>query len=108
MNVGRVLAEDAVAKPLEGGPFAEARQRRAGGLPDFRAGIAAAMLLRVANADVLPYDYVEYATTMRGDVASLTRAANAKGMAVCNVSSSLRLMRVPRLGLNVASVCVTS
>jgi N-acetylated-alpha-linked acidic dipeptidase len=46
------------------------------------ARIAAAMLLRVANADVLPYDYVEYATTMRGDVASLTRAANAKGMTV--------------------------
>ena len=46
------------------------------------ARIAAAMLLRIANADVLPYDYVEYATTMRGDVASLTRAANAKGMTV--------------------------
>ncbi len=29
------------------------------------ARIAAAMVLRIANADVLPYDYVEYARTMR-------------------------------------------
>jgi N-acetylated-alpha-linked acidic dipeptidase len=29
------------------------------------ARIAAAMVLRLANADVLPYDYVEYARTMR-------------------------------------------
>jgi len=46
------------------------------------ARIAAAMLLRVANADVLPYDYVEYAQTMRGDVAGLAKAAAAKGIAV--------------------------
>jgi len=46
------------------------------------ARIAAAMLLRVANADVLPYDYVEYAQTMRGDVAGLAKAATAKGIAV--------------------------
>jgi N-acetylated-alpha-linked acidic dipeptidase len=46
------------------------------------ARIAAAMLLRVANADVLPYDYVEYAQTMRTDVAGLNKSAAAKGMTV--------------------------
>jgi N-acetylated-alpha-linked acidic dipeptidase len=46
------------------------------------ARIASAMLLRLANADVLPYDYVEYATTMRNDVASLSRAETAKGITV--------------------------
>jgi N-acetylated-alpha-linked acidic dipeptidase len=46
------------------------------------ARIAAAMLLRVANADVLPYDYVEYAQTMRADVAGLNKSAAAKGMTV--------------------------
>jgi len=46
------------------------------------ARIAAAMLLRIANADVLPYDYVEYAKTMRADVAGLTKTASAKGMSV--------------------------
>jgi N-acetylated-alpha-linked acidic dipeptidase len=46
------------------------------------ARIATAMLLRVANADVLPYDYVEYATTMRGDVSSLSTAESKKGITV--------------------------
>jgi N-acetylated-alpha-linked acidic dipeptidase len=46
------------------------------------ARIAAAMLLRVANADVLPYDYVEYAQTMRADVGGLGKEAAAKGMTV--------------------------
>jgi N-acetylated-alpha-linked acidic dipeptidase len=46
------------------------------------ARIASVMLLRLANADVLPYDYVEYATTMRGDVSSLSRVETAKGINV--------------------------
>lgn len=36
--------------------------------------IAAAMLLRLANADVLPFDYAEYARTMRRYVAPIDRA----------------------------------
>jgi N-acetylated-alpha-linked acidic dipeptidase len=39
------------------------------------ARIAAAMVLRLANADVLPYDYVEFARTMRRHVPSLARLA---------------------------------
>ena len=38
------------------------------------ARIAAAMVLRVANADVLPYDYVEYARTMRRYIPPIERA----------------------------------
>jgi N-acetylated-alpha-linked acidic dipeptidase len=43
------------------------------------ARVAAAMLLRLANADVLPYDYVEFARTMRRQVASLQRRVEANG-----------------------------
>lgn len=38
------------------------------------ARIAAAMVLRVADADVLPYDYAEFARTMRRYVAPVDRA----------------------------------
>jgi N-acetylated-alpha-linked acidic dipeptidase len=38
------------------------------------AKIGTAMLLRVANADVLPYDYVEYARTMRRYLPALDRS----------------------------------
>jgi N-acetylated-alpha-linked acidic dipeptidase len=41
------------------------------------ARIGTAFLLRVANADVLPYDYVEYARTMQGYVAPIDRALAA-------------------------------
>ncbi|MEO7083567.1 MAG: M20/M25/M40 family metallo-hydrolase [Gemmatimonadaceae bacterium] len=36
--------------------------------------VAAAMLLRIANADVLPYDYVEYARTMRRYIPPIDKA----------------------------------
>jgi N-acetylated-alpha-linked acidic dipeptidase len=38
------------------------------------ARIGAAMLLRLANADILPYDYVEFARTMRGYLPAIDRA----------------------------------
>jgi len=43
------------------------------------ARVGAAMLLRLANADVLPYDYVEYARTMRRYLPALNRAIAAAG-----------------------------
>jgi N-acetylated-alpha-linked acidic dipeptidase len=53
------------------------------------AGVAAAMVLRLADADVLPYDYVEYARTLRRYLAPIDRMltvargrANAKVMSV--------------------------
>ena len=41
------------------------------------ASIGAAMLLRLANADVLPYDYVEFARTMRSHLGSIERGTAA-------------------------------
>jgi N-acetylated-alpha-linked acidic dipeptidase len=46
------------------------------------ARIGAAMLMRLADADVLPYDYVEYARTMRDYVPEVRRALSAKGWQV--------------------------
>jgi N-acetylated-alpha-linked acidic dipeptidase len=42
------------------------------------ARIAAAMLLRFANAEILPYDYVEFTTTMQRYLPALDRAIAAK------------------------------
>jgi N-acetylated-alpha-linked acidic dipeptidase len=46
------------------------------------ARIAAAMLLRFANAEILPYDYVEFATTMQRYLPALDRAIAAKRWSV--------------------------
>jgi len=43
------------------------------------ARIAAGMVLRIANADVLPYDYVEFARTMRPYLTSIDRAFAQRG-----------------------------
>ena len=42
------------------------------------ARIGAAMLLRLANADILPYDYVEFARTMRRYLPAMDRALGMK------------------------------
>jgi N-acetylated-alpha-linked acidic dipeptidase len=42
------------------------------------ARIAAAMVLRLANADILPYDYVEFAHTMQRYLPAVDRALAAK------------------------------
>ncbi|MFL5614314.1 MAG: M20/M25/M40 family metallo-hydrolase [Gemmatimonadaceae bacterium] len=42
------------------------------------ARIAAGMVLRLANADVLPYDYVEFARTMRRYLPAIDRAIAAR------------------------------
>jgi N-acetylated-alpha-linked acidic dipeptidase len=46
------------------------------------ARIGAALLLRLANADVVPYDYVEYAHTMRRYLPALDSSMHAKGWSV--------------------------
>ncbi|HEU4885065.1 MAG TPA: transferrin receptor-like dimerization domain-containing protein [Longimicrobium sp.] len=43
------------------------------------ASVGAALMLRLANADVLPYDYVEFARTMRGYLPAMATAATAHG-----------------------------
>ncbi len=42
------------------------------------ARIGAAALLRLANAEILPYDYVEYARTMKGFASQVGQAISAK------------------------------
>jgi len=54
------------------------------GDPGFRyhaaaARVGAALLLRLANADVLPYDYVEFARTMRRYLPQVERGFTARG-----------------------------
>jgi N-acetylated-alpha-linked acidic dipeptidase len=46
------------------------------------AQIGTAVLLRLANADILPYDYVEYAHTMRRYVKGLDQGITAHGWTV--------------------------
>jgi N-acetylated-alpha-linked acidic dipeptidase len=43
------------------------------------ARVGAALMLRLANADVLPYDYVEFARTMRRYVPAMQTAAAGQG-----------------------------
>ena len=50
------------------------------------ARIGAAMLLRLANAQVLPYDYAEFARTMRRYVAPVERGLAQKGWNVAAVA----------------------
>jgi N-acetylated-alpha-linked acidic dipeptidase len=56
------------------------------GDPGFRyhaaaARVGTALVLRIANADVLPYDYVEFARTMRAYLAPIDSSARARGLA---------------------------
>lgn len=46
------------------------------------AALGAGLMLRLANADVLPYDYVEFARTMRRYVPQMEAAARQKGWEV--------------------------
>ncbi|MEP6691005.1 MAG: M20/M25/M40 family metallo-hydrolase [Gemmatimonadaceae bacterium] len=59
------------------------------------ARIAAAMVLRIANADILPYDYVEYARTMRRYLPAIDRGAKAKGLS--SFSSSALAQAIDRM-----------
>ena len=46
------------------------------------ARVGVGLLLRLANADVLPYDYAEFARTMRGYLPQMESAARGKGWEV--------------------------
>jgi N-acetylated-alpha-linked acidic dipeptidase len=52
------------------------------------ARIAAAMALRLANAEVLPYDYDEFARTMTTHVAAIDRAVRERGWGDAGPSTS--------------------
>ncbi len=69
------------------------------------ASIAAAMAVRVADADILPYDYVEFARTMRRYLPPMQRSFAAKGwnaQALDQISSG-----IARLETSAAAFAVT-
>jgi len=53
------------------------------------ARVAAAMLLRLANADVLPYDYAEFAHTLRRQLQPLERRLQESGATAAPLDSAL-------------------
>ena len=57
------------------------------------ARIGAAMVLRLADADLLPYDYVEYARTMRGYLPQVDRQAGTAGRSAALASAIDRMER---------------
>jgi len=58
------------------------------------ARIGAGMLLRIANADILPYDYVEFARTMRRFGAQVDRAVADKHWQVSTTGLSAAIARM--------------
>lgn len=51
------------------------------------ARIGAAMLLRLANSDILPYDYVEFARTMQGYLPALERTLSVKSWSTATTAA---------------------
>src|SRR5919206_440544 len=79
------------------------------GDPGFRyhaaaASVAAAMLLRLANAQVLPYDYAEYARTMRRYVPAVDSALRAKAWGVTAAPLAAAVDRMERAAVAFARV----
>jgi N-acetylated-alpha-linked acidic dipeptidase len=58
------------------------------------ARIGAAMALRLANADVLPYDYAEYAATMRRYLPGIAQAVAARRWPVSSASLTMAIERM--------------
>ena len=62
------------------------------------ARIAAAMLLRLANADVLPYDYAEFARTLRRQLEPLERRLQATGATAAPLDAALLRLHEAAVG----------
>ena len=60
------------------------------------ARIGAALALRLANADILPYDYVEYAATMRRYLPGIAQAVSARRWPVSQTSLTTAIDRMAR------------
>jgi N-acetylated-alpha-linked acidic dipeptidase len=63
------------------------------------ARIGTAMMMRLANADVLPYDYVEFAQTMRRYLAPIDRALLAKRWSGSSAPLAAAIDRMERAAL---------
>jgi len=68
------------------------------------AKIAAAMMLRLANADILPYDYVEYARTMRRYIAPIERSTAERkwSLSVAGLRSAIDRLEREAVSFNAA------
>jgi len=60
------------------------------------ARIGAVMMMRLANADVLPYDYAEFARTMRRYLAPIDRALSQRGWRGSSASLAAAIDRMER------------
>lgn len=58
------------------------------------ASIGTAMVMRLANADILPYDYVEFARTMRRYLPPIDRALQSKGWSGSSASLAAAIDRL--------------
>jgi N-acetylated-alpha-linked acidic dipeptidase len=65
--------------------------------------ISAVMTLRLANADILPFDYVEFARTVRGFIVPVQRAVMHKGWQVSVDSLRQATDRMERAAIEFAS-----
>ena len=67
------------------------------------ARIGTAMMMRLANADVLPYDYVEFARSMRRYLAPVDQNLKAKGWQGSSSSLAAAIDRMERAALAFAT-----
>jgi N-acetylated-alpha-linked acidic dipeptidase len=79
------------------------------GDPGFRyhaaaASVAAAMVLRIANADVLPYDYVEFARTMRRYLPPIDKSVAEHHWSVSTATLRSAIDRLEREATSFATV----
>ncbi|MFL5619713.1 MAG: M20/M25/M40 family metallo-hydrolase [Gemmatimonadaceae bacterium] len=66
-------------------------------------GIGAAMVLRLANADILPYDYVEFARTMQRYVPGIERQIASRGWTASTTALRTAIARMEREAASFAS-----
>jgi N-acetylated-alpha-linked acidic dipeptidase len=67
------------------------------------ARLGAVMALRLANADIVPYDYVEYARTMRAYVPAVDKAMAARKWSVSSSALATAIDRMERSAATFAS-----
>ena len=67
------------------------------------ARIGAALALRLANADILPYDYVEFARTMRRYVPAVDRAIAARRWSTSGAALTTSIDRLERSAIAFAA-----
>ncbi|MCX5762698.1 MAG: M20/M25/M40 family metallo-hydrolase [Gemmatimonadetes bacterium] len=75
-----------------------------------QARVATAMMMRIANADVLPYDYAEFGRTMKQYVAPVDKAAAGKGWTLntAPLSAAIAAMETSGVAFNATRDSVLS